>query len=84
MCNGKFLKSARNIIADWYKEKEGITLRDSDIGLISISKVLDNNHGLFAVHPYDDGLYFRVTFNGANNEFYLDVLAKRETVTFPA
>lgn len=42
-----------------------------------LSKVLQNNKGLFNTSLFD-GMYYEVTYNGDKDEFYLDAYKKFE------
>lgn len=51
----------------------------SDIYTVWLSKVLQNNKGLFSTDLMDD-VYFEVTYNGNKNEFYIDHYHKIQNI----
>jgi hypothetical protein len=84
MCNGKFIALAKELIANYYKEKLGETSVTPDqIGVVWISKVLQNNKGIFACFGTKDQFMFEVTRNGDKCETYIDVYDKMENIVIP-
>lgn len=83
MCNSKFIALCREAIARWYKEKKNITISEHQVGVVWISKTLQNNKGLFATFGIDDQYYFEMTRNGDKCETYMDVYDKQENIVLP-
>lgn len=51
------------------------TIKENDVHVVWVSKVLQNNKGLF-IAEHIDGYYFEVTYNGDKREFYVDTYKK--------
>lgn len=84
MCNSKFIAMAKEVIANYYTETLGEnSVTPEKIGVVWVSKALQNNKGLFACFGTDDQLYFEVTRNGDKCETYLDVYDKKENIVIP-
>ena len=83
MCNGKFIAMAKELIADYYRDKLNINVSPDKIGVVWISKVLQNNKGIFACFGTDDQFMFEVTRNGDKCETYIDVYDKKENIVLP-
>lgn len=51
-------------------------LKEEQIYVVWLTKVLQNNKAMLSTSVDGDGLYFEVTFNGDKNEFYVDTYGK--------
>lgn len=51
-------------------------LKEEQIYVVWLTKVLQNNKAVLSTSVDGDGLYFEVTFNGDKNEFYVDTYGK--------
>lgn len=71
----KVAEAANRVQPDFY------SYEPDDIYVVWSSKVLQNNKGLFST-PGNDGLYFEVTYNGYENELYVDTYKKHENNVF--
>ena len=78
MDSGTFINACRGLVLqyvigqDEYKYK---VLGPEDIYVVWSTKVLHHNKALLST-PISDGLYFEVTYNGVENEYYFDVYSK--------
>lgn len=59
-------------------------IKESDLYVVWLTKVLQNNKALLSTNIDGDGLYFEVTFNGDKQEFYFDVYKKQENICIKA
>ena len=78
MDNGEFEVLAQKIVVDYISKHTlapGGILPKFAVFTVWLSKVLENNKGMFAC-TLPDGRYFEVTYNGDKNEFYLDTYSK--------
>lgn len=84
MDNTVFITRCKEIVRDYIR---GYTptqepLAFSDIYVVWISKVLQNNKAMLAT-TRKDGLYFEVTYNGDKHETYVDVYTKKSNFVIP-
>lgn len=81
MSNDKFIECAKEIIVSYFNEKRDITdsemLEIKDIYVVWLCKTLQNNKALLST-TVSDGMYYEITYNGDNDEFYLDAYKKWE------
>ena len=88
MGNEEFLKACKKILAKYINEHLDHTdgmkidelticpvIDESTIYPVWLTKVLQNNKGLFSTYS-PDGMYYEITFNGNDGEFYLDAYKK--------
>lgn len=77
----RFIELAKQALATYVNEhldktdKKEITT--DDVYVVWLSKVLQNNKGLFST-TLPDGMYYEITYNGDKNEMYVDVYKKWE------
>lgn len=69
------------ILTKWIEDNcEGsVEVKPTDIYTVWLSKVLQNNKGLFSTDLIDD-VYFEVTYNGSKNELYIDQYHKIQNI----
>ena len=79
MSNEKFIEYASYLVRKYAKEhldKSDPEIRNTFIVYpVWLSKVLQNNKGLFSTSLFD-GMYYEVAYNGDKDEFYLDAYKK--------
>lgn len=85
MGNEEFLKACKKILKNFseiyqrtfgsYRWNDGMKIDESTIYPVWLAKVLQNNKGLFSTYS-PDGMYYEITFNGNDGEFYLDAYKK--------
>ena len=84
MGNTEFQKKAIEIVREYIKKHldklDNVKMKDVDVYVVWLSKILRNNKALISSSLFD-GIYYEVTFNGEKNEFYLDAYKKFENVT---
>lgn len=83
MGNEEFLKSCKKILVKYINEHldhtDWMKIDESNIYPVWLTKVLQNNKGLFSTY-LPDGMYYEITFNGNDAEFYLDAYKKFQNV----
>ena len=84
MGNNHFANLARKLVCEWKNKhlsdnEKAISI--SDVYVVWITKVLQNNKALLATEC-PDGLYFEVTYNGDKNEIYLDAYKKEQNIGY--
>lgn len=84
MGNKHFSNLATELVCKWKNEHLANgepMVTPSDVYVVWICKVLQNNKALLATnHP--DSLYFEVTYNGDKNEIYFDAYKKAENIAY--
>lgn len=75
LAKDKVAEAANRVRPDFYSyEKE-------DVYVVWSCKTLQNNKAMLST-PGSDGLYFEVTYNGDDNEVYVDTYIKHENKAF--
>lgn len=83
MGNQEFVAKAKKALVEAYNQRKGPlaqALKEDDLYVVWLSKVLQNNKALLSTDIRHDGLYFEVTYNGDKNEMYLDMYRKQENI----
>lgn len=84
MENNEFIKRAVTIVTEYFNSNvdgtDGILLGPSDVFVAWSCKILQNNKALLST-DVPDGMYYEVTYNGDNKEFYLDAYKKWENIS---
>lgn len=84
MGNNEFIKRAVTIVTEYFNSNvdgtDGILLGPSDVLVVWSCKILQNNKALLST-DVPDGMYYEVTYNGDNKEFYLDAYKKWENIS---
>jgi len=57
--------------------------KPDDVYVVWSVKVLQNNKALLITNN-PDGMYYEITYNGASDEFYMDVYKKFENIKYDA
>lgn len=83
MGNEEFLKACKKILVKYINDHSDPTdilrINETNIFPVWLTKVLENNKGLFATY-LPDGMYYEITYNGDKKEFYLDAYKKFQNV----
>ena len=81
MSSDNFILNAKYLVrkyAEEHLDKSDPEVRNGfTVYPVWLSKVLQNNKGLFSTSLLD-GMYYEVTYNGDKDEFYLDAYKKFE------
>ena len=80
---GQFVEKAKKIIVDYVNNRLCRTPKIStdDVFIVWLTKVLGNNKA-FASTVLTDGMCYEITYNGNEDEFYLNAFRKTENVCF--
>lgn len=87
MGSQEFVKKCKEEIVKVYNSRSGSLgrkIKEENLYVVWLTKVLQNNKALLSTDIDGDGLYFEVTFNGDKQEFYLDVYKKQENICIKA
>ena len=83
MSNNEFEAKAKIAIVDYFNKHrditDGVTIGVNDVYIVWLCKTLQNHKALLST-TISDGMYYEFTWNGDNNEGYLDVYKKWENV----
>jgi hypothetical protein len=81
MSNENFIDYALKLVRQYTEEhldkSDPEARNDFIVYPVWLSKVLQNNKGLFSTSLFD-GMYYEVTYNGDKDEIYLDAYKKFE------
>ena len=79
MTNEKFIKEAKQIVADYAKEHIDKTDTEPqfDVFVVWNCFILGNQKAMIST-TIPDGMYYEVTYNAAKDEIYLDAYKKFE------
>ena len=81
MSNENFIDYALRLVRQYAEEhldkSDPEARNDFTIYPVWLSKILQNNKGLFSTSLFD-GMYYEITYNGDKDEFYLDAYKKFE------
>lgn len=76
-----FMGAARNLVADYTNQHIDTTINKKinpqDVYIVWYSKSLQNHKALLST-PLPDGMYYEITYNGDDEELYLDAYKKFE------
>lgn len=80
----EFMRNARTLVLEYYDRclKDGMlseSVSEDQVYVVWLCKILQNNKALLST-TRPDGMYFEVTYNGDEDEFYLDAYLKVENV----
>ncbi|MCO7127834.1 DUF6275 family protein [Sporolactobacillus shoreicorticis] len=79
MYDPKFISKAKAMVAEYTNEHmevaNGPTIEPKDVYVVWLAKTLQNAKALLATSLPDE-LYFEVTYNGDNEEYYFDAYKK--------
>lgn len=79
----EFVQLAKEQLVKAYNERKGTfakRIKEDDLYVVWLTKVLQNNKALISTNIRGDGLCFEVTYNGDKKELYLDVYRKIENI----
>lgn len=78
MGSNEFITKCYDIVLDLYKNNPCLAdITSDDIYVVWLNKTLQNNKALLGTTALD-GMYFEITFNGNQSEFYADAYKKQE------
>ena len=81
MTEVKFLALVKKLVADYTNEhldrSDAISISTSDVYVVWYCKTLKNFKAL-ASTILPDGMYYEITYNGQDDEYYLDAYKKFE------
>ena len=83
MGDKEFVAKAKKALVKAYNQRKGPlarALKEEDLYVVWLSKVLQNNKALLSTDIRHDGIYFEVTYNGDKEEMYLDIYKKQENI----
>ena len=78
----EFITYARHIILNYANKNLNQKLSLSNIFVVWICKVLQNNKALLSTNLLDE-TYYEITYDGNKEQFYLDVYNKIENQIIP-
>lgn len=73
-----FIRKAREVVVEYY-QKNGRRMAYNDTFVVWFSKTLQNWKTLISTTAHDD-MYFEITYNGDQDELYVDVYEKKENI----
>lgn len=77
-------EECKQLVVDYYNKKVDVTdkkkITKNDVYVVWFCKTLQNHKALLST-TVSDGMYYEVTFNGDNDEYYLDAYKKWENVS---
>lgn len=80
----EFIQFGQQVVADYFNKHRDVSdsqeLKAEDVYVVWYCKTLQNHKGLFST-PMSDGMYYEVTYNGDNDEAYVDAYKKWENIT---
>ena len=83
MGNEEFLKACKKILVEYINNHldstDGVKIDETNIYPVWLTKVLQNNKALFSTY-LPDGMYYEITFNCNDGEFYLDAYKKFQNI----
>lgn len=79
MANIDFMSLCKQTIIDLYREK-GTVLLENDVFIVWYCKTLQNYKAILATNQRDSMLY-EVTYNGSEEEMYVDSYKKERNIT---
>lgn len=83
MGNTVFVDLCKRQVVQYLRDKEHIYLTDSDVYVVWLTKVLQNNKALLSVNPImSKGMYFEITHDGDKNKLYIDAYKKESNIEF--
>lgn len=81
LSDDEFMKHCKKLVMNYANQKLEVTddveLKENDVYVVWLTKVLHNNKALLSTNLFD-GMYYEITFNGHKKEFYLDAYKKFE------
>lgn len=79
----EFIQFGQQVVADYFNKHRDVSdsqeLKAEDVYVVWYCKTLQNHKGLFST-PMSDGMYYEVTYNGDNDEAYIDAYKKWENI----
>lgn len=79
MDNILFVDLCKRQVVQYFRNKKHEYLTDSDVDVVRLTKVLQNNKALLS-SIYNDGMYFEITYDGDKDKLYIDAYQKENTM----
>ena len=77
-----FIKFCKKQIVNYTNEHldktDGKVITEDDVFIVWLCKILQNNKALLSTTLFD-GMYYEITYNGDNDEAYIDAYKKWES-----
>ena len=84
--NQEFLNLCKNKVVEYFNQRADKTdcksISIDDTFVVWYAKTLQNHKALIST-TISDGMYYELTYNGDNDELYLDAYKKWENVCIP-
>lgn len=81
MNNAEFVDLCKRQVVQYLRDKEHVHLTDSDVYVVWLTKVLQNNKALVTGNPnVIQGRYFEITHDGDKNKLYIDDYKKETNI----
>lgn len=81
MGNTVFVDLCKRQVVQYLRDKEHVYLTDSDVYVVWLTKVLQNNKALLSVNPTISGVrYFEITHDGDKDKLYIDAYKKENNI----
>lgn len=81
MDNQQFSELCKKTVCDYANEhldkSDNVQISEDDVYIVWSCKILQNNKALLSTTLHD-GMYYELTYNGDENELYLDAYKKFE------
>ena len=79
-----FVEIAKKVVSFYVNEhidkSDDKEITEEDVYIVWMCKTLQNNKALLSTNLID-GMYYELTYNGDNNEIYLDAYKKFENIS---
>lgn len=82
MDNNTYIKNAKSFAAKALSEVHKKPVSDNDVFIVWFCKTLQNWKALVSTRLFDTSDYVEVTFNGDDNETYVDVYSKNINIVY--
>lgn len=82
MDNDAYIKNAKSFAAKALSEVHKESVSDNDVFIVWFCKTLQNWKALISTRLFDTSDYVEVTFNGDDNETYVDVYSKNINIVY--
>lgn len=81
MTNSDMLSLCKKVVVDYFNSRvdktDSVQITEDNVFIVWFSKTLQNFKALVSTTIFD-GMYYEITYNGDNNELYLDAYKKWE------
>ena len=70
----------KEVVAYVNRRYEDISITESDVYVVWLCKILQNNKAMLST-TLEDGMYYEITYNGDKSELYVDAYEKVSNYT---